>query len=146
MTEIKAEFPPTKKKKIVLVYANTGGGHLSAARAIEAAINERHPGQYDISLFNIAVASGSKPVTMLYDSYNLMLKASPRYARPGMTLLNTLNAEKAIMPFFPLAFKNIVQSLKDEAPAIVVSVHPIVNHALLRAFKELGWYDKVPYV
>lgn len=119
---------------------------MSAARAIEAAINERHPGQYEISLFNIAVASGSKPVTMLYDSYNLMLKASPRYARPGMTLLNALHAEKAIMPFFPNAIKNIVKALQAEAPDIVVSVHPIVNHALIKAFKELGWYGRVPYV
>ncbi|HEY3418106.1 MAG TPA: hypothetical protein VGM23_14610, partial [Armatimonadota bacterium] len=97
----------SRRPKILILYAHTGGGHLSAARAIEAAVHLRHPGAYDVVLGNIALASGSRRVRMLYESYNLMLKADPRYAKHGMRLLNTVNAEKVVIPIVPRAYQNV---------------------------------------
>lgn len=135
----------TARPKIVLAYANTGGGHLSAARAIARAIELRAPDQYDVTLLNIAVASGSRHVTMLYETYNLMLKADPRYAKQGMRLLNSMNIERALIPVLPRAFRRIQQSLERETPSVIVSVHPIINHALLKARRDAGLTD-VPYL
>ena len=89
---------PAKSPKILILYANTGGGHLSAAKALQAAIELRHPGQYQVDIVNIALVSGSQRVQMLYESYNLMLKADPRFAKHGMRLLNSINVEKMIIP------------------------------------------------
>jgi UDP-N-acetylglucosamine:LPS N-acetylglucosamine transferase len=131
---------------ILLVYANTGGGHLSAARAIEAAILERYPGEASVSIVDIPVASGSREICLLYDSYNTMLKADPRFAKHGMALLNAVNIEQMVIPMAPRAFHNIRKTLLRARPDIVVSVHPILNHAMMRALKETRLLGRVPYV
>ena len=56
--------PRSRRPKILILYAHTGGGHLSAARAIEAAVHLRYPGMYDVVLGNIALASGSRRSSM----------------------------------------------------------------------------------
>ncbi|MHB9130089.1 MAG: MGDG synthase family glycosyltransferase [Armatimonadota bacterium] len=133
------------KQKLLVIYANTGGGHLSAAKAIEAAIHLRYPEQYDVVILNVPTVCGSRRVRMLYESYNLMLKADPRYAKHGMRLLNTVNAEKVVIPLVPHAFQNVRRALLRERPNLVISVHAIVNHAHLRAMKECDMYGRVPY-
>lgn len=134
------------KKKILIVYANTGGGHLSAAKAIDTAIQIRHPGEYEVVFLNLPIATGSSRVQVLYESYNLMLKADPSYAKHGMKILNSFNPEKILMPLIPKAYENLKLSLLREKPDIIVSVHGIVNYALIQLLKEFGWYNRVPYV
>ena len=133
------------KPKILLIYANTGGGHLSAARAIHDAIVQRYPGAYEPLIINVSLTSDSKQVHMLYNSYNLMLKADPRVTKHGWRLLNTINVEKAIIPMLPRAYANIARSLEREQPDMIVSVHPILNHTLIAAMKKVGIFGKVPY-
>jgi len=135
-----------RKPKILIAYVHTGGGHLSAARAIEAAIQERYPGQYDVAIVNVSVASGSQGVNMLYESYNLMLKADPRYAKHGLKLLNVVNMERMVIPMARRAFNNVRRMLVRERPDIIVSVHGMLNHALISILKEYEWQEKVPYV
>ncbi|MHB9025371.1 MAG: MGDG synthase family glycosyltransferase [Armatimonadota bacterium] len=144
-----SDFPVSstlrRRPKILILYAHTGGGHLSAARAIEAAIHLRHPGAYEVVLGNVALASGSQRIRMLYESYNLMLKADPRYAKHGMRILNTVNAEKVVIPIVPRAYQNFRRFLVRESPDLIVSVHAIVNHSINRIMRDLGWQNKIPY-
>lgn len=135
-----------KKPKILIIYAATGGGHLSAAKAIDSAIQQRYPNQYDVEILNAPVACGSSRVQALYGSYNMMLKADPGYAKHGLKLLNSLNPEKMLMPLIPKAYQNLLNTLMREKPDIIVSVHGIVNYAFIHALKDLGWYNRVPYV
>ncbi len=134
------------KKKILIIYANTGGGHLSAAKAIETAIQLRHPGNYEVVILNVPFASGSSRVQALYESYNMMLKADPSYAKHGMKLLNSFNPEKMLMPLIPKAHQNLKTTLLRERPDIIVSVHGIVNYGFIQLLKEFGWHNRVPYV
>lgn len=133
-------------RRILILYANTGGGHISAARAIQAAIAQRHPGQYTVDILNISVASGSKRIGMLYDTYNLMLKADPRYTKYGLRLLNSLNAEKVVIPWMPRAYHNVRRALLRAKPDLIVSVHAIINYSAIRALRESGRLGRLPYV
>ena len=118
----------------------------SAARAIESAIHLRYPDRYDITLVNVSNASGSQRVRMMYESYNLLLKADPRYAKHGLKLLNSFNVEKAMIPWFRRAYQNMRRVLEREQPDLIVSVHAIINHAMISALTDLGWNRRVPYI
>jgi len=146
MTEHQSNQHLVRKPKILIAYANTGGGHLSAARAIEAAIHERYPQEYDVLIMNLSAASRSQSVTMLYESYNFMLKAGTRYAKPGLKLLNTVDIERMLMPMVRRAVGNIRRTIIRERPDLIVSVHGMLNHLLLRLLKDCDWLGKVPYV
>lgn len=146
MSDTLAGTASGRKPKIFVMYANTGGGHISAARALDAAIKLRYPDQYEVMLLNVPLISGSQRVQMLYDSYNLMLQADPRYAKHGMRLLNSFNVEKAVIPWVRRAYQNVRRLVEQEQPDMIVSVHPILNHALIRALKECGRYAQVPFV
>ena len=146
MSDYPSSLRLVRKPKILIAYVNTGGGHLSAARAIEAAIHARYPQQYDVVIMNLADVCGSQGITMLYESYNLMLRANPRYAKHGLKFLNLVNMERVVIPVARRAFNNVRHTLVRERPDVIVSVHAILNHALLRALKECDWQGKVPYV
>ena len=146
MSEHQSSQHLVRKPKILIAYANTGGGHLSAAHAIEAAIHERYPQEYDVLIMNLSAASGSQGVTMLYESYNFMLKADPRYAKHGLRLLNTVNMERMLIPMVRRAVGNIRRTIIRERPDLIVSVHGMLNHLLTRLLKDCEWQGKVPYV
>ena len=145
MIDVTTETQAGRKPKILVVYANTGGGHLSAAKALQAAIQIRYPEQYQVEIINVPLITGSQRVRMLYESYNVMLRADPRYAKHGLRLLNSFNVEQAVIPWVRRAYLNVRRFLEREQPDLIVSVHAILNHAFTRALRECGWQDRIPY-
>lgn len=146
MSDISTEAPSGRKPKIFIVYANTGGGHLSAAKALQAAINLRYPGQYQVEIVNVPLISGSQRVRMLYESYNVMLRADPRYAKHGLRLLNAFNVERVVIPWVRRGYLNVRRFLERGQPDLIVSVHAILNHSFTRVLRECGWQQRIPYV
>jgi len=135
-----------RKPKIFIIYANTGGGHLSAAKALQTAIHLRYPDQYQIEIVNVPLISGSQRVRLLYESYNVMLRADPRYAKHGLRLLNAFNVERVVIPWVRRGYLNVRRFLERGQPDLIVSVHAILNHSFTRALKECGWQHRIPYV
>lgn len=135
-----------RKPKIFIIYASTGGGHLSAARALQAAIEMRYPDQYQVEIVNIPLITGSQRVHLLYESYNTLLKADPRYAKHGLRLLNAFNVERVVIPWLRRAYLNIRRFVQLEQPDLIVSVHAILNHSVTRALRECGLHGRIPYV
>jgi len=145
MSELHPEKPADYRPKIFIIYANTGGGHLSAARALQAAIHLRHPDQYQVEIINVPLISGSQRIRLLYESYNVMLRADPRYAKHGLRLLNAFNVERAVIPWVKRGYLNVRRFLLKEQPDLIVSVHAILNHVFIRALQECGWQHRTPY-
>lgn len=133
------------KKKILVLYETAGGGHYSAAKAIEAAVRIRYP-DYTTSLLHISLESGSQRVQTMYEGYNLLLKLDPSYTRMGMSVLNTVNVEKVLFPLLPKAARNIERAILREKPDIILSVFGMINYAFIDTLKTLGLFGKIPYV
>ncbi|MHB0935622.1 MAG: MGDG synthase family glycosyltransferase [Armatimonadota bacterium] len=146
MSDISAGSLSGRKPKIFIIYANTGGGHLSAAKALQAAILLRHPDQYQVEIVNVPLISGSQRIRLLYESYNVMLRADPRYAKHGLRLLNAFNVERVVMPWVRRGYLNVRKFLERGQPDLIVSVHAILNHSFTRALRECGWQHRIPYV
>jgi 1,2-diacylglycerol 3-beta-galactosyltransferase len=59
-------------KRIVLLYADTGGGHRSAAEAVACGFEMLYSGQYDVSLLN-AISHLAYPLNLMEKSYPLVV-------------------------------------------------------------------------
>ena len=66
-----------QKKKILVIYETAGGGHQAAARAIDGAVAQMYPGEFEIVLMPVRAATDSQRVSHLMDVYNHLLKIKP---------------------------------------------------------------------
>lgn len=133
------------KKKILVIYETAGGGHYSAAKAVEAAIRVRYP-DCTTSLLHISLESGSHRVQSMYEGYNLILKLDPSLTQVGFRVLNAVNVEKMVFPLLPKAVRNIEHAIMRERPDLILSVFGMINYAFIEALKDVGLFGKIPYV
>ena len=133
------------KKKVMLIYETAGGGHLANARAIQAALAERHP-EIDVFMNHIARESQSQRVKAMYELYNTMLKSDPRMVRIGFNILNYVNPEVVMVPVLRKGITNFEAVIRREKPDLIVSVFSVINQTAIKIVKSLGWKGRVPYL
>ncbi len=129
----------------MIVYETAGGGHLANARAIQAALAERHP-EIDVFMMHIAQESRSHRLKALYEVYNTMLKSDPRMVKMGFRVISTFNPEDLVMRILPKARHNLESVIRREKPDLIVSVFSVINQAALNMLRNLGWHGRVPYL
>lgn len=59
-------------KKILIIIGDAGGGHISAARAIEETFKKLFPGEYSITIIDILRESGVKPFKNSFQLYKMV--------------------------------------------------------------------------
>lgn len=133
------------KKRILVIYETAGGGHLANARAIETACKQKYP-DAEIVLMHVSVAAQSQRVAALYDGYNRLLKFDPRIVKYGYTILNSINAERLVLPLIPKVTRNLEEAFDEIKPDVIVSVFGMVNYAIWGVLKNLGWAHQVPFL
>ncbi len=133
------------KIKVVLVYFNAGGGHRSAALALQEVIMLTHP-EWEVSLVNLFEVIDSERYFQKLtgfapeDLYNLRLKK-------GWTrgLATELKVFQAMIRLTHLKLKRKIQVFwKSSKPDLVVSLIPNFNKVMFESLKEE--FPSVPYV
>lgn len=133
------------KKKIELVYFNAGGGHRSAALALQEVIAHKHP-DWDVSLVNLFEVIDSERYFQKLtgfapeDLYNLRLKK-------GWTrgLATELKLFQAMIRLTHVKLKNKIQKFwKERHPDLIVSLIPNFNKVMFESLKEA--HSSTPYV
>ena len=133
------------KKRILFLMSDTGGGHRTAAQAIEEGIHHLHPGRYDVVIEDIWRWHTPWPVNQIPPTY-------PWLTGPGLPLWKLIWFSSARLPIHRVLFPSIspvlhrlaVRFLKATQPDMIVSVHPLMNHL------GVGWLRKarlsIPFV
>lgn len=133
------------RKKIELVYFNAGGGHRSAALALEEVIAQKYP-EWDVSLVNLFEVIDSERYFQKLtgfapeDLYNLRLKKG--WTRGLATELKIFQA-MIRLTHFKLKSK-IEKYWKERQPELVVSLIPNFNKVLFESLRSAC--PDVPYV
>lgn len=110
-------------KRILILYAKYGGGHQSAANAIETYLEEHY---LDCKIKVIDCVEYVTPLLskLTTDGYKNMVKKAPKlwkkvyYNSPKGTLLKTSNVAKKYLA------NHLLSVFKSFLPDVVVSVHP----------------------
>ncbi|MBV8244922.1 MAG: hypothetical protein JOZ38_03290 [Candidatus Eremiobacteraeota bacterium] len=121
-------------KRALFLISDTGGGHRSAANAITAALDEiDRTVRFEHRIDDVA-AHCSFPLTQLGFAYSTALRYAPPVYGALYYATNGRRRYKALVRFCePLYRERLRDLFTAYVPDVIVSVHPLLNHAALRA-------------
>ena len=131
-------------KRILLLISDTGGGHRSAANAIAAALDEVELGPHGEPLhlthrIEDVAAHCTFPLSQLGPAYSAALRFAPPLYGALFHATNGKRRFRSVVRFCEPLYRERLKSLFLEyRPDVIVSVHPLLNHAALRARADAG--------
>ncbi|MBV8488918.1 MAG: glycosyltransferase [Candidatus Eremiobacteraeota bacterium] len=133
-------------KRALFLISDTGGGHRSASNAITAALDEiREPYPFEHRIEDVA-AHCSFPLTQLGLGYSMALRYAPPVYGALYYATNGRRRYKALIRFCePLYRERLRDLFIAYQPDSIISVHPLLNHAALRARAD-AHMEHVPLV
>jgi UDP-N-acetylglucosamine:LPS N-acetylglucosamine transferase len=131
--------------KILIISSDTGGGHRSAASAIVAGVQRFfHGDSYAVRTVR-AIEEAHSITARLVRLYNYLLRNKQHWMKYLYWAVNRFRPETR--EFFYKRTVGYTSDLFEKwCPHVVVSVHPLTQHAIARVLKELNLADKVPIV
>lgn len=131
--------------KILIISSDTGGGHKSAAAAIAAGVQKFWGGDsYAVRVVKAVEESGHVSARMVA-CYNWVLRHRQHWMKYVYWFVNRFRPESR-GPLYRRSLKYIHNLFEQWCPHVVVSVHPLTQHAFARVLKELGLAGKIPLV
>lgn len=118
-----------KKKKILIVLADVGNGHRSAANALIESFNNLKL-EHEIKAVDLFELADVQPFNSSNDTYSLVSKnyAVEEVNNFFFRLFNTKVGFKLFSQYTTaLMYKECNKIIKDENPDLIISVHPIVS-------------------
>ncbi len=126
-------------KRILFLISDTGGGHRSAAKAITAALDEIRstpegdPIHFEHRVDDVA-AHCTFPLSQLGPAYSAALRFAPPIYGALFHATNGRRRFRSVVRFCePLYRERLRELFIAYQPDVIVSVHPLLNHAALRA-------------
>lgn len=134
----------TASNRILILSSNTGGGHYSAAMALEESLLRISAGQV---LVNIAhVLEDAHVVTRKFaDLYNYLLRYHQHAMRYYYGAINLLKPYESLA-IYQMCLKYGQQIIERVGPQVLVSVHPMTQHFFAYLLKTLHLTDKIPLI
>jgi UDP-N-acetylglucosamine:LPS N-acetylglucosamine transferase len=126
-------------KRVLLLISDTGGGHRSAANAIIAALDDL-PGEvrFEHRIEDVS-AHCSFPLSHLGPAYSAALRFAPPIYGALYHVTNGRRRFRSVVRFCePLYRQRLRDLFTTYKPDVIVSVHPLLNHAALRARTDAG--------
>ena len=134
--------------KIFLVFSDTGAGHRTAATAIKEAMLElaAQNGQKPPEIVMQDVIEKSNLINDLFERmYNRLLRTHQDWMKYYIRLIEWVKPNESELAY-QLVKRYAERLIKEINPAVIVSVHPMVNHFLARTLKSLGLSGKVKLI
>ncbi|MBC5800381.1 MAG: hypothetical protein GIX03_05275 [Candidatus Eremiobacteraeota bacterium] len=134
-------------KRVLLLISDTGGGHRSAANAIVAALDQTRVGPHGEPLrfahrIEDVASHCSFPLSKLGPAYSAALRFAPPIYGALYHVTNGKRRFRNVVRFCePLYRQRLCALFRSYKPDIIVSVHPLLNHAALRARSDAGMLD-----
>ena len=135
----------TRIPKILIISSDTGGGHRSAATAIVAGVQKFFASDsYAVRVVR-AVEESHHLSEKLVRFYNWVLRNRQHWMKYLYWCINRFRPETREF-FYRRSVGFISELFERWCPHVVVSVHPLTQHAFARVLKELGLAGKIPLV
>lgn len=121
-------------RRILLLMADTGGGHRSSAEAVLEAM-QRHPSSdCQVEMIDVLGGYAPFPFNRLDRLYPYMTRFSKVTWEPAYRFTNTPDrARLLIRTAWPIAQKTAREVLVNHPADLIVSFHPLYNYAMLWA-------------
>jgi processive 1,2-diacylglycerol beta-glucosyltransferase len=128
------------KKRILMTMAEAGSGHKAPAMAVRDALEERHPGRFDVEVVDLGpVAGAHKSDRHIKNAWDAAL-AHPMLGRVGYRMIESLHPVSRLYPRLVMKdyFDKGAQYIASYAPDLVFSTYTFTTTAATLA---RDWYD-----
>lgn len=124
---------------MLFLFSDTGGGHRTAAEAIDSALQRLEAGGVRTEMIDAFAACGIFPLREGIKSYGALLNVQPS-PYPALFHLSNGRTRARIMtelgkPFIRGNFRQLIERLD---PSLVVSVHPLLNELARETINAIG--------
>ena len=125
-------------KRLLFLMSDTGGGHRAAARAIDAALSARYPGQFTSELVDCWKDYTPFPLNNMPELYTPWINHSPS-SYSALFWLNdsVLSARNSSRLYAHQMFPRMKQLYADHPADAVVCVHPVFVRPAIYAARRL---------
>jgi len=135
--------PKEYKGKVLLLFSNTGGGHRSVAQALAEAFARQAPAT-DVTLVDLLHDYTLFPINRASYSYRFLVQS----ATPLWRVIWWLGEDARRLSWLMRLCMPLVYPMRRylflQAPDLVISVHPLLNHVPLQLLRKGG--SRAPFV
>lgn len=133
------------EKKVLILTSDTGGGHTSAARALEAGLGLAASGANYLVHISKAMEESGPLAARLGSVYNYLLRHRQQYVKYYHWAINRFRPDRWGL-VYRLGTHYGGQIVERFGPNVIVSVHPMLQAFFARLLRELNLEDQIPLV
>lgn len=122
-----------KKKHVLFLFSDTGGGHRSASEAIIEAIHARYGDSVTTEMVDIFKQYAPRPLNRMPDWYPYMVKAPDLWGASFKISDGRARARAITATFWPVVARYARQVINQHPSDLIVSVHPFATTFILKA-------------
>jgi 1,2-diacylglycerol 3-beta-galactosyltransferase len=128
-----------RKPHLLFLMSDTGGGHRAAARAIEAALNIRHPDGFTTELVDMWKDYTPYPFNQMPTLYTRWVNTHPWSYAAQFWLNDRLFRNRAISRLYcELSFARVKRLYADHPADVIICVHSVFVRPAVYALRKLG--------
>ena len=131
-------------RSLLFLIADTGGGHRAAATAVSHYLGRAHPGEFTVEIVDPFATASPRILSRTASLYGPLIQHAPWVWGGLFHATNSramVRASELVLRGVDPAIARFMTALE---PAAVVSFHPLLNRAAVRARRSLGL--RVPLV
>jgi 1,2-diacylglycerol 3-beta-galactosyltransferase len=135
-----------KRKRIVFLMSDTGGGHRAAADAIRTALNLRYPGEYTFELVDVFRRYTPFPFSYLPEIYPRWINYASWSWKLVYRLADAPRRDRMFMALLESLWHDGIRRMVSEHPGdVFVSVHALFSRPIMHMFHQTGLH-RPPFV
>jgi len=134
--------PRMTSQNVLILSSNTGGGHGSAASALENSLTRLSPGKILVKITQVLEESHLFSRTGA-ELYNLLLRDHQNLMKYYFWAINKLKPNESKI-LFKSAMGYGLRLFEKVMPNVIVSVHPMTQHFFAYILRRLHLQDRIP--
>lgn len=136
MSEQPAELVPVRRKRVLFLFSDTGGGHRSATEAIIEAMEAEFPGKFEPHMVDFFREYYPRPLRFAPELYPPISRV-PQAWRFTFKAFDSKGRARAVTQLsYPYIRRGAHRLLRENPADLIVSVHPLVNAHVMRAMRH----------
>jgi len=114
-------------KRLLFLFSDTGAGHRAAAEAVAAALQRRHPNDFQVDCFD-PMADQRVMAGRLTALYGPITRRAPWLWAAAYHATNLQPTVRLVQHGIGRGLRRKLKAALEPRPALVVSFHPLLNH------------------
>jgi UDP-N-acetylglucosamine:LPS N-acetylglucosamine transferase len=134
----------TATQNVLILTSDTGGGHRSAAQAIEDSLKNASPDRVFVEITQV-LEEATVASRWMADFYNYLLREHQDWMKYYYWTINKIRPNESKL-IFKSALGYGMRVFERVCPNVIVSVHPMTQHFFAYILRKLRLLHKIPLI